>query len=144
MILLDTNVVSEVTRGAPSKQARLWLNQHFAQCAISTVSVLEMKVGLAMLPSGKRRANLEMIVARAIRRFGPRIYSFDAAAANAAAALYEKARAEGRSLQQPGKFADLQIAGIASAYGLELATRNIADFEGTDLRLVNPWASGAA
>ncbi|MGH6949470.1 MAG: type II toxin-antitoxin system VapC family toxin [Vitreimonas sp.] len=139
MILLDTNVISEIMRPAPSRQALGWLDRHFARCAISSVTVLELRIGVALLPSGKRRDDLGDIVARAIRRFGPRIYSFDAAAATAAAAVMESARAAGRALHQREKFGDLQIAGIAVAYGLQLATRNVADFEGVGLTLTNPW-----
>jgi predicted nucleic acid-binding protein len=78
-----------------------------------------------------------------VRRFGARVYAFDAPAALAAVKVVESAGARGLGLHQiPQKLPDLQIAGIASAYGLELATRSVADFQGAGLALIDPWASG--
>jgi predicted nucleic acid-binding protein len=96
-----------------------------------------------MLEPGKRRDTLEAAVARAVRRFGPRIYPFDTAAAEAAARLMRVARAAGLGIHQvPAKLADLQTAGIAIAHGLQLATRNIGDFQGLGLDLIDPWTPG--
>ena len=90
--------------------------------------------------AGRRRDALENAIARAIRRFGSRIYAFDTSAAQAAARLLVLARAQGLGLHQiPTKLADLQIAGIALAYNLELATRNVGDFTGLGITLINPW-----
>lgn len=140
MILLDTNVLSEALRPTPSAVVINWLNAHFAECAISSVTIFELAAGLAQLPTGKRRETLEAAVARVVRRFGTRVYAFDTPAAHAAAKLLETARAQGLGLHQvPAKLADLQIGGIATAYGLSLATRNIADFQGSGLELINPW-----
>ena len=92
-----------------------------------------------MLEPGRRRDALETAVARAVRRFGPRIYSFDIAAAEAAARTLRMARAAGLGIHQiPGKLADLQTAGIAIAHGLQLATHNIGDFQGLGLDLIDP------
>jgi predicted nucleic acid-binding protein len=75
------------------------------------------------------------------RRFGDRVYAFDAAAAEVAARLLGAARAAGLGLHQiPTKLADLQIAGTAAAYDLTLATRDVKDFEGLGLNLIDPWA----
>jgi predicted nucleic acid-binding protein len=140
LILLDTNVLSEALRPTPSAVVINWLNAHFTECAISSVTIFELAAGLAQLPAGKRRETLEAAVARVVRRFGTRVYAFDTPAAHAAAKLLETARAQGLGLHQvPAKLADLQIGGIATAYGLSLATRNIADFQGTGLELINPW-----
>jgi predicted nucleic acid-binding protein len=143
LILLDTNVLSEALRPSPSNVVVDWLNGHFADCAISSITIFELAAGLARLPQGRRRETLETAVARMIRRFGTRIYAFDVLAAHAAAKLLENARAQGLGLQQvPAKLADLQLGGIAAAYGLSLATRNIADFQGLGLDLINPWDAG--
>lgn len=143
MILLDTNVVSELLRRTPDATVVRWLNRRFSECAVSSVSVFEINVGIASLPQGKRRDTLETSVSRIFRRFGSRVYAFDTAAAHAAVSLSEIARERGLGLHQlREKFADLQIAGIAAAYGLELATRNLADFEGVGLTLIDPWAPG--
>lgn len=141
MILLDTNVLSEALRPEPSAVVVRWLNRHFAESAISAITVFELMAGAATLPRGKRRDTLENAIARTIQRFGPRIYAFDRAAAASAAQLIAAARAKGHPLHRGGdKLADLQIAGICLAYGLQLATRNVADFKGLGFNVIDPWA----
>jgi toxin FitB len=140
VILLDTNVVSEPLVAAPNSQVLRWLNIHFPESAISSVTALELMVGAGRLPKGKRRDSIEQAVARTIRRFGGRIYPFDLAAAQAASALVPTARAAGRGAHQlPDHLADIQIAGIATANGLKLATRNIRHYAAFGIELVNPW-----
>lgn len=142
MILLDTNVISEAMKTAPAPQVVEWLNANFTDASISAVTIFELAAGVALLDTGRRKDALENAVSRMIRRFGPRIYAFDAAAAQAAARLLSKARAQGLALHQiPGKLADLQIAGIAAAYGLDLATRNAGDFGGLGLTIISPWTA---
>ncbi len=144
MILLDTNVLSEALRTEPDPVAVRWLDRHFANCAISSIVVFELGAGIALLPMGRRREALQAAVVRTVRRFGPRSFSFDTAAAEAAARLLGDARARGLGLHQlPAKLADLQTAGIASAYGLQLATRYQADFQGIGLELIDPWVAEA-
>lgn len=138
--MLDTNVISEAMKPAPAIQVIGWLNAHFADSAISSVTVFELAAGVALLAAGRRRDVFENAIEQAIRRFGSRVYAFDAAAARSAAHLLAQARAQGGALHQiPNKLADLQIAGIASACGFQLATRNVNDFAGLGLTLVNPW-----
>ena len=121
-----------------------WLNVRFPDCAIASISVLELLAGVALLDRGARKDALENAVARLVRRFGGRVYAFDMAGAEAAANLVGVARAAGRSLHNVStKLADLQIAGIARAYGLDLATRNTRDFQGLGLTLINPWQAGS-
>lgn len=142
MILLDTNVLSEALKPAPAQNVVTWLNHRFYECALSSVTVFELKAGVAMLDAGRRRDALENAVARLVRRFATRIYPFDAAAAEEAARLLGVARSSGMGLHQvPAKLADLQIAGIAAAYNLELATRNTGDFAGLGITLVDPWVA---
>ncbi len=144
LILLDTNVVSEALRPAPSPVVIEWLDRSFPQCAISAITIFELGAGIALMPAGKRRDLLHSAVARTIRRFGARVYAFDSPAAQAAANVLETARIQGLGLHQiPAKLPDLQIAGIALAYGLQLATRNTADFDGLGLSLLNPWTMPA-
>ncbi len=141
MILLDTNVLSEVLRPTPEPRIVAWLDRRFPECSISTITSFELRAGVALLDRGRRRDALEQAVVRMIRRFAGRVYAFDAASAEAAARLLGEARAAGLALHQvPAKLADLQIAGIAAAYGLELATRNVGDFQGVGLSLIDPWA----
>jgi toxin FitB len=140
MILLDTNVISEALKPAPSSQVVAWLNANFAAAAISSITIFELAAGVALLEPGRRKDALENAVARTLRRFGGRVYAFDTAAAQASAQLLTQARSQGLGLHQiPNKLADLQIAGIAAAYGLDLATRNVGDFAGLGLALIDPW-----
>jgi toxin FitB len=142
MILLDTNVISEVLKQTPAPQVIDWLDANFANTAISSITIFELGAGLALLSDGRRKDSLQNAIARAIRRFGTRVYAFDAAAAQSAAQLLAQARAQGLALHQiPNKLADLQIAGIAVAYRLDLATRNVRDFGGLGLTLINPWTT---
>jgi predicted nucleic acid-binding protein len=142
MILLDTNVVSEALRSAPAPRVVEWLNANFANAAISSITIFELGAGLALLDEGRRKDVLRNAVARMIRRFGTRVYAFDAAAAQSAVSLLAQACAQGHGLHQiPDKLADLQIAGIASAYSLDLATRNVSDFDRLGLVLIDPWSS---
>ena len=142
MILLDTNVVSEALRIQPDPRVVRWLDLHFSESAISSVTVFELIVGVSMLPSGRRRETLDLAIQRTIQRFGSSIFAFDRASAMAAAQLFERSRAQGMGLHQvPKKLADLQIAGVASAHGLQLATRNKGDFDGLDLDLIDPWSA---
>jgi len=142
MILLDTNVLSEALKPTPAPQVVAWLNMHFDNAALSSLTIFELGAGVALLDPGRRKEALESAIVRTIRRFGARVYAFDAIAAQAASRLLALARRRGVPLHQiPHKLADLQIAGIASAYGLDLATRNLGDFDGLGLSLVNPWVS---
>jgi toxin FitB len=141
LILLDTNVLSEILKPAPAQAVIAWLDERFAECAISSLTVFELQAGIALLPDGKRKDTLGNAASRAIRRFASRVYAFDAVAADAAARLLAASRARGLPLHHiPAKLADLQIAGIATAYGLDLATRNAGDFEGLGITLVDPWS----
>jgi predicted nucleic acid-binding protein len=141
VILLDTNVLSEALKLSPTPRVIDWLDRHFSECALSSVTTFELKVGVALLDPGRRRDELENAVARLIRRFAGRVYAFDAAAAEAAATILATARAAGLGLHQiPAKLADLQIAGVAAAYGLDLSTRNTGDFQGIGLTLIDPWS----
>lgn len=145
MILLDTNVISELLKVAPSPQVAHWLDEHFAESAISSVTAFELIVGVVGLQPGRRRDALDTAVGRILRRFSPRTYAFDGAAAQVAARLFESSRQHGLPLHQlPGKYADLQIAGIAIAYGLSLATRNTRDFRDIGIDLIDPWQPASA
>jgi toxin FitB len=141
VILLDTNVLSEALELAPEPRVIAWLDRHFPECAICTITIFELRAGIELLDRGGRRDALERAVSRLIRRFGGRVYAFDTASAEASATLLGRARSAGLGLHQiPAKLADLQIAGVAAAYGLELATRNVGDFRGVGLELIDPWA----
>jgi toxin FitB len=142
VILLDTNVVSEPLRPRPAAAVLAWLDAHFETCAISTITILELEIGVQSLPAGRRRERLHGAVSLAIERFGPRILPFDETAARAAASLFALAKSGGSPLHQISiKLADLQIAGIATANECSFASRNVADFQGLGIDLVDPWSA---
>lgn len=139
MIVLDTNVISELLRPSPSKQVEAWLSaQDGANLFFTAVGEAELRHGVAILPAGKRRTALthaiEAILAEDLR---DRILPFDRDAARAYAAIAAKRRASGRPISQ----FDCQIAAIAKAHDASVATRNTTDYEGCGIRVLNPWGS---
>lgn len=140
-VLLDTNVLSELLRLRPEPAVLAWFARQPAErLMVSTVTQAEMLLGAALLPAGKRRTQLEQALAAMFDQdFAERLLPFDAAAARAFAALVPMRRAQGRPISQ----FDAQIAAIARAHGTALATRNVADFEGCGVRLLNPWQGPA-
>lgn len=139
MIVLDTNVVSEALRPAPSDRVLRWLDaQDPRTLFLTTISLAELLVGAAYLPPGRRRSDLEGSLASALRHlFGDRILPFGAEAATVLAPMMARARAEGLQIG----FADGQIAAIAQARGFAVASRDAAPFAAAGLRLIDPWAA---
>ncbi|HLH48470.1 MAG TPA: type II toxin-antitoxin system VapC family toxin [Roseiarcus sp.] len=137
MILLDTNVVSEPLKLKGDGAVLAWLDSQIAETLhLSTISLAELRYGLAALPDGKRKENLRLALeARALSLFGRRILSFDTAAAAAYGELRARARAAGRAIAT----ADGYIAATAIAHGLTVATRDTAPFEAAGLSVINPW-----
>jgi predicted nucleic acid-binding protein len=138
MILLDTNVVSELMRPAPSEAVLAWFAaQDAADLYLSAIGEAELRRGAAMLPEGKRRAQLMAAIdAMIIEDFAGRILPFDSAAAQAFVQVFLERRAAGR----PISFADCQIAATARAQGAAIATRNTNDFAGGGIAVIDPWA----
>jgi len=139
MIILDTNVISEVLLPSPSPLVSDWMDAVPAfDLATTTINIAEIRYGVARLPFGRRRARLEnqfnSLVARA---FGPRIFAFDALAADTYGELVAARERNGRPLGGPDGF----IAAIAASRGLGIATRDVRGFEGCGIELVNPWAA---
>ncbi|MCA3277778.1 MAG: type II toxin-antitoxin system VapC family toxin [Roseomonas sp.] len=137
MILLDTNVVSEVMRPAPAPAVLAWFAaQDAGALYLSAVAEAELRRGAALLPVGKRRTRLMAeIDAMIAEDFAGRILSFDSAAAQAFVAIFLERRAAGR----PISFADCQIAATARAQGAAMATRNLSDFAACGIEVINPW-----
>jgi predicted nucleic acid-binding protein len=137
MILLDTNVVSEIIRPTPEPAVEAWLaTQPEASVFICATTEAELRYGVALLPAGRRRSILAADVERMLTVvFSGRILVFDSAAAIEYAVVAADRRASGR----PISFADAQIAAIARSRGAGLATRNVSDFEGCGIDLVDPW-----
>jgi len=137
MILLDTNIISEMMKAAPSVQVLKWMNQQKSvQLAISTITIAEIEYGINVLPDGKRRRYLEKAFSQTVNEsFKHRIFSFD----ESAAVLYGKWMGKRKNSGRPASLLDGQIAAVALANKMTLATRNIRDFENSGLKLVNPF-----
>jgi predicted nucleic acid-binding protein len=138
MILLDTNVVSELMRPAPSEAVLAWFAaQDAADLYLSAIGEAELRRGAAMLPADKRRDQLMATIDAMIAEdFAGRILPFNSAAAQAFVLVFLERRAAGR----PISFADGQIAATARAQGAAIATRNTADFAGCGIAVIDPWA----
>lgn len=137
MIVLDTNVISEMMRPAPALQVAAWFAAQNANALFTTaLTQAEILYGLALLPEGQRR---EALIAAAKPIFqtdmAGRVLPFDAEAA----VTYADIAAERRKAGKPISQIDAQIAAIARARGAALVTRNLSDFEGCGLTLIDPW-----
>ena len=138
MILLDTNVVSELMRPAPAGAVLAWFAaQEAHDLYLSAIGEAELRRGAAMLPAGKRRDQLMTTIdAMIAEEFAGCILPFDSNAAQAFVLVFLERRAAGR----PISFADCQIAATARAQGAAIATRNTADFAGCGIAVIDPWA----
>lgn len=138
-MLLDTNVLSEVLRARPDSAVLAWVASQPANgLFVSAVTQAEMMLGARLLPAGKRRQKLEQALEAMFREdFGGRILSFDSGCTTGYAAVVAARRRAGTPISQ----FDAQIAAIALHHRLGLATRNVSDFEGCGLALINPWGT---
>ena len=138
MILLDTNVLSEMMRPKPEPCVIVWLDAHTTEgYAISAVTRAEILLGLALMPRGKRRDSLSTQANAMFEEdFANAIYPFDSQTAALYAELVATRSRQGLSTSTE----DGQIAAIALRYNAPLATRNTSDFSGiSGLRVLNPW-----
>lgn len=139
MIILDTNVLSEVMRPLPTAEVLRWLATHPASRLFTTaITQAEILYGLELLPKGKRRAALQSAVEAMFEEdFADRILPFDSDAARVFPQIAASRRALGRPITQW----DAQIAAIARSRGAALATRNTGDFEDCGITVLNPWSA---
>jgi predicted nucleic acid-binding protein len=139
MILLDTNVISELMRAAPSPAVLAWFGpQDAADLFISAVTEAELRAGVAILPDGQRRDRMQAALDGMIEEDSPgRVLPFDSHATRAYADIAARRRAAGRPIAE----SDCQIAAIARAAGAAVATRNVKDFDGRGVDTINPWAA---
>lgn len=137
MIILDTNVISEPLRPKPNAGVVSWLDAQVVETLyLTTISLAEVRYGIACLPEGGRRQKLrDRFEGEFVPLFHGRTLAFDEPAATAYAALRVKARAQGRVI---GDF-DALIASIASATGFTVATRDTAPFEAAGVAVINPF-----
>ena len=142
MIILDTNVVSELMRPSPSARVIEWVSQQAAPAMyFTTISEAELRYGVAVLPAGSRRDGLLSGIEGMLREdFAGRIIPFDRAAALAYAGIAAGRRASGH----PISHADCQIAAIARSIGAAVATRDEQGFKRCGIDVINPWANPAS
>ena len=132
--LLDTNVASETMRSAPHERVVAFLMAH-DELWLSSILIHELEYGVQRLPRGQKRDALRDALDNMLADYGERILNLDAGAAVWAARFRAQARGRGRKLE----LGDALIAGTAKSRELTIATRNVRDFAGLDINVVNPW-----
>mgnify|MGYP001297359493 CR=1 FL=1 len=137
MIVLDTNVLSELIRPAPDPHVLAWMEAQPADALFTTaITRCEMLFGARILPPGRRRDGLLAEIAAIFSTdMAGRVLAYDEAAADAHVEISVQRRAQGR----PVSPSDMMIAGIVRSLEATLATRNVRDFEGCGITLVDPW-----
>ena len=143
MIILDTNVISELTRPVPDPGVITWLDSLPAEeTAITAITAAELRYGVRRMPDGHRKTGLsEAVDALITTDFRDRVEPFDVLAADQYADVITAREHAG----QPISTSDAQIAAICRVRNAALATRNTSDFTGTGVDLIDPWkAAGSA
>ena len=139
MYVMDTNVASELMRPSPAPAVAAWIAGRDAEdLYLTAVSEAELLYGVAIVPAGRRRNELEAAMHRWLDTgFADRILPFDSAAARDYADIAAGRRSAGRPIAP----ADCQIAAIARSRGMAVATRNVRDFRDTGVETVDPWTA---
>jgi predicted nucleic acid-binding protein len=136
MIVLDTNVLSALMRSQPETKVVAWLDaQPRDSVWITSITALEVRFGLQIMPAGKKRTALLHAFESLLDTIDHRIAAFDAAAAEHAGDLMARCQDAGR----PVDLRDTMIAGIVLARRASLATRNVAHFKDAGISVVDPW-----
>lgn len=137
MIVIDTNVISELWKIEPNSNVLAWIDaQAIETLYLSAVTVAELRYGLAAMPEGKRRTIYqERLEREVLPAFAGRVLAFDLDTSKTYAERMAKARAEGMAIAR----ADGYIAATAAAHGLMVATRDTGPFEAAGLHVINPW-----
>lgn len=135
-MILDTNVISELARVKPDPNVLAWLRaQPSTQLATTTINVAEILAGIALLPEGARRDDIQGRMRQGLNSLSARTYGFD----QPASAAYGPIIAARHRLGRPLHGFDGLIVAIAAARGLKIATRNTDDFRDCGVVIVNPW-----
>lgn len=138
MILLDTNVVSEVMKPEPYPAVHNWLDEQTAETLyISSVTIAELMFGISALPKGKRKDKLTAALDGVLELFADRILPFDISAARRYAVLAVRARAAGKGFPTP----DGYIAAIAASHDFAVASRDSSAFTAAGLIVIDPWTA---
>jgi toxin FitB len=137
MILLDTNVLSEMMKLSPAPAVAAWMAGADPEGLFTTViSEAEIRLGIELLPDGRRKRELQHAAERIIALFDARILSFDSMATG----YFAQIVAGRRRMGLPIGDLDAQIAAVARSHDMALATRNILDFRGTGITVLDPWS----
>jgi len=139
VILLDTNVVSEPLRSSPEQRVVDWIDaQSLETLYLSAITVAELRAGVALLPSGKRRTGLHESLERLVLPlFTGRVLPFDLACTQAYAKMVAKTHKAGEAISA----ADGYIAAVAAANGFSVATRDTGPFRAAGVEVINPWVA---
>ncbi|MEF9956889.1 MAG: type II toxin-antitoxin system VapC family toxin [Acinetobacter sp.] len=136
MIVLDTNIVSEMMKPVPNPNVQMWLNKQVIETLyLSSVSIAELRFGIGILVDGRKKQALTNMVEQIIKIFDQRILGFDLVAAEYYAELAVGARTAGKGFPTP----DGYIAAITSCHGFMIATRDTAPFLAAGLKVINPF-----
>lgn len=135
MIIMDTNVVSELMRAKPEPSVAAWAVATDPQLFLTSLTVAEIRYGIARLPEGTRKQDITSAADRVFAAFSQRVVPFDIAAADSYGNLVTRCEGQGR----PISVFDAQIAAVCHARGASLATRNVKDFEAAGIAVINPW-----
>lgn len=138
MIIVDTNVVSELMKKDPSPEVQGWLQgRDRRELKLTAITVAEVLYGIERLPRGKRKTEIRRGALEVFARFADEILAFDAPAATVYAEIVDRRD----RLGAPISGYDAQIAAICRTHGASLATRNTKDFESTGVEVINPWTA---
>ncbi len=142
MIVLDTSIVSELTRARPTPEVLAWLDRQDAgRLFVAAVTEAEVRTGIALLLGGWRRDGLAAAADQLFGEvFGGRVLAFDAAAAQA----YAEIAANRRTARRPISQVDCQVAAIAKSRGMAVATGDVEGFVGCGVEVIDPWAGETA
>lgn len=137
MIVLDTNVISEILKETSSDPHVInwFIAVPRRECRTTTITIAELMYGVAIAPEGRKRARLSEAITAFARTYADQTWSFD----QQSAAHYASIAVARRRMGRPIGTQDAMIAAIARAHGAAVATRNVKDFEGTGVTLINPW-----
>ena len=137
MIVVDTNVWSELTRPEPDPTVMAWEASNAHLLWMSTIVLAEFRARSALLPSGRRRETIAAMIEDVAAAYSDRLLAFDDRCAMEFGAVLQSARASGR----PIATADAFIAATARANGMRVATRDANDFAGAGVEIIDPWSA---
>jgi len=135
MIVVDTNVWSELTRRTPERRVVEWERANKIDLRMSAIVLAEFRAGAALMAAGRNRSALEAVIEEIADIYADRLLPFEARCS----AHYGVVLANARQAGKPIQAADAMIAATAMAHGMTVATRNVGDFAGTGIALINPW-----